>query len=174
VIPPEPWYLTFKLNPPAAGGATLFLDDRPQVVRLSVSSGKGLDERTFAEQGKAINDKVRLYAKVGGALVAAREQGDDPFAAIEAVIPRGNFSASVREAEQLARDEDFNPFSLLTEHYSQLRRYGPTLLEAFEFHPAPVAQELVEAVEFLRRMNCDVSRKAQSNAGRAMYSPQKA
>jgi ribosome-associated translation inhibitor RaiA len=34
---------------------------------------------------KAINDKVRLYAKVGAVLVEAREQGNDPFAAIEAV-----------------------------------------------------------------------------------------
>ena len=52
----------------------------------------------------------------------------------------------MREAEQLARDEDFNPLSLLTEHFSQLRRYGPTLLEAFEFNPAPVAREPIEAV----------------------------
>jgi hypothetical protein len=95
---------------------------------------------------------VRLFAKVGRALVAAREQERDPFAAIEAVVSWENFSASVREAEQLARDEDFNPISLLTEHYPQFRRYGPTLLEAFEFHPAPVARELIEAVNVLRQM----------------------
>jgi hypothetical protein len=83
---------------------------------------------------------------------------------LEAVIPWEDFSASVREAEQLARDEDFDPLALLTEHYSQLRRYGPTLLEAFEFHPAAVAQELIEAVEFLRQMNRAGSRKVQSNA----------
>jgi hypothetical protein len=88
----------------------------------------------------------------------------------------------VREAEQLARDEDFNPISLLTEHYPQFRRYSPTLLEAFEFHPAPVARELIEAVNVLRQMNRDGSRKVPSmlpldsfeSAGRAMYSPQTA
>ena len=70
---------------------------------------------------KAINDKVRLYAKVGSALVAGREQGIDAFAAIEAIVSWEVFSESVREAGQLARDENFNPLSLITEHFPQLR-----------------------------------------------------
>ena len=41
----------------------------------------------FQESGKAINDKVRLYGKVGRALLEARENGVDAFAAIESVIP---------------------------------------------------------------------------------------
>jgi hypothetical protein len=107
-------------------GATLTdeaLDLHDRLIGSFFTKSKDKYERTFAEQGKAINDKVRLYAKVGSALVAAREQGRDPYAAIEAVISWENFSASVREAEQLARDEDFNPLSLLSEHFSQLRRY---------------------------------------------------
>jgi hypothetical protein len=140
------------------------LDLHDRLIGSFFTKSKDKYERTFAEQGKAINDKVRLYAKVGSALVAAREQGRDPCAAIEAVISWENFSASVREAEQLARDEDFNPLSLLTEHFSQLRRYSPTLLEAFEFPPAPVARELIEAVNLLRQMNRDGSRKVPSNA----------
>jgi hypothetical protein len=99
------------------------LDLHDRLIGSFFTKSKDKYERTFAEQGKAINDKVRLYAKVGSALVAAREQGRDPYAAIEAVISWENFSASVREAEQLARDEDFNPLSLLSEHFSQLRRY---------------------------------------------------
>jgi hypothetical protein len=34
-----------------------------------------------------LNDKVRLYAKIGSALIAAKEAKIDPFAAIEGVIP---------------------------------------------------------------------------------------
>ena len=70
----------------------------------------------------------------------------------------------MREAEQLARDEDFNPRSLLTAHFSPFRRHSPTLLEEFEFHPTPVARELIEAVNLLRQMNRDGSRKVPSNA----------
>ncbi|WP_333939180.1 hypothetical protein, partial [Klebsiella pneumoniae] len=34
-----------------------------------------------------INDKVRLYSRIGQALLEAKESGSDPYAAIEAVIP---------------------------------------------------------------------------------------
>lgn len=44
-------------------------------------------EKRFAAEGKAVNDKVRLYAKVGAALIAAKEAGTDPFQAIEAIVP---------------------------------------------------------------------------------------
>lgn len=98
------------------------LNDR--LIGTFFTKSKNKYERAFAEQGKAINDKVRLYAKVGAALVHAREQGGDPFAAIEAVVPWESFSASVKEAAELARDQDFDALSLMGEHYPQLRRYG--------------------------------------------------
>jgi TnpA family transposase len=129
----------------------LNLHDR--LIGSFVTRSKNKYERAFAEQGKAINDKVRLYAKVGAALVDARERGGDPFAAIEAVVPWASFSASVKEAEELARDEDFSALSLIGEHYPQLRRYSPALLETFEFRPASVARSLVDAVALLRQMN---------------------
>jgi hypothetical protein len=54
--------------------------------------------RAFQADGRAINEKVRLYARVGTALIAAREAGQDPFEAIAAVIPWERFRASVAEA----------------------------------------------------------------------------
>ena len=113
------------------------LNDR--LIGSFFTKSKNKYERTFAEQGKAINDKVRLYAKVGAALIDARELGRDPFTAIEAVVPWESFSASVKEAAELARGEDFDALSLIGEHYSQLRRYPPELIETLQFRPAPVA-----------------------------------
>jgi TnpA family transposase len=140
------------------------LDLHDRLIGSFFTKSKSKYERAFAEQGKAINDKVRLYAKVGAALVAAREQGRDAFAAIEAIVSWETFSTSVREAEQLARDEDFNALSLITEHYPQLRRYAPILLETFEFRPAHVARDRVDAIECLRGMNRDGSRKVPPDA----------
>lgn len=71
---------------------------------------------------KAINDEVRFFARLGSALFSAREKGVDAFSAIEAIVPSQTFSDSVREAGELARDENFNPLALITEHYPQLRR----------------------------------------------------
>jgi hypothetical protein len=48
---------------------------------------EGRHARAFQADGRAINDKVRLYARVGAALIAARERKQDPFDAITAVIP---------------------------------------------------------------------------------------
>jgi hypothetical protein len=140
----------------------LNLHDR--LIGSFVTRSKNKYERAFAEQGKAINDKVRLYAKVGAALVDARERGGDPFAAIEAVVPWASFSASVKEAEELARDEDFSALSLIGEHYPQLRRYSPALLETFEFRPASVARSLMDAVALLRQMNREGSREVPPTA----------
>ena len=140
------------------------LDLNDRLIGSFFTKAKNKYERAFAEQGKAINDKVRLYAKVGAALVSAREQGRDPYVAIEAIVSWDAFSRSVTEAEQLARDEDFDPLSLVTEHYPQLRRFAPVLLETFEFQPAAVARELIDAVDVLRTMNREGARKVPENA----------
>ena len=69
-------------------------------------------ERTHAEQfhasGKSINEKVRLYARVGQALIQARFSGGDVFAAIEAVLPWPKFESTVAEAQTLAQPEAFD------------------------------------------------------------------
>jgi hypothetical protein len=57
-----------------------------------------------------------------------------PKKAIEDVFSWEVFSESVKEAEKLAREEEFDPLELLTNHYSVLRRYSPILLETFEFN----------------------------------------
>jgi hypothetical protein len=115
-------------------GAVFFM----RVIGSFFTKSKNKYERAFAEQGKAINDKDRLYAKVGAALVEAREQGNDPFAAIEAVVAWDSFSASVKEAAVLARNQDFDALSLIGEHYPQLRRYVPALIETLQLRPAPL------------------------------------
>lgn len=55
-------------------------------------------EEGFAASGRAINEKVVLYAKVGQALIEARQSAQDPFAVIEALMPWDRFLASVSEA----------------------------------------------------------------------------
>jgi hypothetical protein len=66
-------------------------------------------ERAHAEQfhasGKSINEKVRLYARVGQALIEARSNGGDVFAAIEAVVPWPKFESTVAEAQTLAQQK---------------------------------------------------------------------
>lgn len=114
--------------------------------------------QNFQQDGKAINEKVRLYADIGDALINAREGEGDAYAAIESVLSWDNFLKSVEEAGKLARPADFDYFDLLDRRYSQLRRYTPTLLSAFEFKASNPAAAIVEALNLIKELN-DTNRR---------------
>lgn len=140
------------------------LDLNDRLIGSFFTRARNRFAKDFAESGKAINDKVRLFGKVGTALIDARASGADPFEAIEAVLPWDDFAATVREAGTLARDESFDHLHLVGDYYSQLRRYEPAFLSMFEFHGAPVAAPLLAAVDCLREMNDTRRRKVPESA----------
>ena len=121
------------------------LDMHDRIIGSAFAKAKRTYTTSFQESAKAINEKVRLYAKVGHALIEAKEAEKDAFAAIEQIVPWEEFTRSVNEADKLARSEDFDYLELVGESYSQFRRYAPDFIEAFEFRAAPVAQNLVDA-----------------------------
>jgi hypothetical protein len=86
------------------------------------------------------------------------------FAAIEEILSWEDFTRSVSEAERLARSKDFDFLGLITNGYSQLRRYAPTLLETFDFRAAPVVTPLMDAIETLRVVNRDKVRTIPGSA----------
>lgn len=141
---------------------TLDLHDR--LIGSLFTKAKHRHEREFADAGKAINDKVRLYAQVGAVLIDAKRDGIDPFAAIEAIMPWEQFTQSVTDAERLARTEDFDYLGLLGEHYQQVRRYAPAFLDSFDFKAVPVAEKVVEAIGMLRTLNRAAARKVPEDA----------
>lgn len=50
--------------------------------------------------GKYANEKVNHFADLGTTLIQAREQGKDPFEALEAIMPWEDFVNSIEEAKQ--------------------------------------------------------------------------
>jgi hypothetical protein len=106
----------------------------------------------------------RLLARIGRALLDAKQSGGDPFAAIEAIIPWDVFSESITEAETLAQPENFDFLSLAGDGFTQLRRYTPTLLEALTMKAAPTARELLAGIEVLKGMNERQARKVPDDA----------
>lgn len=100
-----------------------------------------------------INEKVCLYAQIGAALIAAKEENVDAFSAIGAVIPWERFLSTVAEAKALSRSEEFDPYQKLGEHYSGVRRWSPEFLEAFSFQGVSAVTPLLDAIEVLRDMN---------------------
>ena len=82
----------------------------------------------FQADARAINDKVRLFARVGAALITGRNDQQDGYEAIIALMPWEKFCASVAEAEALARPEEFDAYKNLSEHYAGVRRWSPAFL----------------------------------------------
>ncbi|KOX59072.1 hypothetical protein ADL19_05905 [Streptomyces purpurogeneiscleroticus] len=116
-------------------------------------SAEGRQARAFQADARAINDKVRLYARVGGAVIAAHTGQKDAFAAITAVIPWERFCASVAEAEVLARPEAFDAYEKIGAHYTAVRRWSPAFLDALGFEGIPAVAPLLRAVAVLREAN---------------------
>lgn len=74
------------------------VDLHDRILGKLFRSAKHRHREGFHKSGKAINEKVRLFSRIGLALVNARETGDDPFAAIESIIPWEAFAESVTDA----------------------------------------------------------------------------
>ena len=138
------------------------LHDR--IVGKVFNAAKNRHQKQFHQSGKEINNKLGLYARVGRALLEARESGGDPFAAIETVLPWENFTESVKEAEHLAQPAEFDYLHLVGENYATIRRYAPEFLNVLKLHAAPAAKDMFDAVDTLRGMNADNARKVPKGA----------
>src|SRR5271165_4421384 len=124
-----------------------------RLIGAMFRKAEGRHVRAFQSDGRAINEKVRLYASVGAALIAAREDHQDAFDAIAAVIPWERFRTTVAEAEALARPEEFDVYQKLGEHYAGIRRWSPAFLDTFQFESVPASASLMRAIEVLREAN---------------------
>lgn len=140
------------------------IDLHERILGRLFNAARQRHEQEFQASGKSINEKVRLYGRIGEVLLSARESGGDPFAAIESVLSWEAFVQSIAEARKLARPEDFDFLHRLGEGYATLRRYAPQFLAALELRAAPAAQDLLDAIEALRAMYAAETRQAPADA----------
>ena len=138
------------------------LHDRALIALFNRAKHK--HEIEFTRSGKAINDKVRLYWRIGNALMQAKQSGADPFAAIESVLPWEAFIASVTEAEKLGQSEEFDYLRYIGDGYLPMRRYTPELLDVLDLRAAPAAQDVLDAVNVLRAINAGGQRVVPKDA----------
>jgi TnpA family transposase len=124
-----------------------------RLIGTMFRKAEGRHARAFQADGRAINEKVRLYARVGAALIVARASKQNAFDAITGVIPWERFCKTVAEAESLAHSEEFDAYQMLNEHYAGVRRWAPTFLDAFVFQSVPAAAPLLRAIDLLRKIN---------------------
>lgn len=129
------------------------IDLHDRIIGKLFNVAKHKHAQQFQASGKAINDKVRLYSRIGLALIEAKKTGADPFGAIDSVLPWADFTESVSEAQVLAQPESFDFLHRIGEGYATLRRYAPEFLDVLKLRAAPAAKDVLDAIEALRLMN---------------------
>lgn len=135
-----------------------------RMIGAMFNKAKRSHEQQFSQAGKAINEKVQLYWKIGNALMEARDTTMDPFAAIERIIPWNAFEESVTGAKQLLQSDDFDYLYRISDGYSQIRRYAPAFLEALQMSAIPVAKDILQGIETLKKVNDDNLRRIPASA----------
>lgn len=128
------------------------IDLHDRIIGKLFNVAKNKHQQQFQVNGKAINDKVRLYGRIGQALIEAKKNGGDPFTTGEMLMPWHTFTAGVTEAQILARPADFDFLHHIGEGYNTLRRYSPQFLDVLKLQAAP-AKGLLNAIDVLRDMN---------------------
>lgn len=134
-----------------------------EIIEL-FNAARNKHQQQFQASGKSINEKVRLYGRIGRVLLEAKESGSNPFAAIETIMPWEAFAASVTEAQKLAQPEDFDFLHRIGESYATVRRYAPEFLNVLKLRAAPAAKGLLDAIDVLRALNADNARKVPLDA----------
>ncbi|MBC8406371.1 MAG: Tn3 family transposase [Planctomycetes bacterium] len=147
------------------------IDLHDRIIGKLFNAAKNKHQKQFQASGKAINDKVRLYGRIGQALLEVKQSGGDPFAAIEAVISWDAFITSVTEAQKLAQPPDFDFLHRISENYTTLRRYAPEFLGVLKLRAAPAAKAVLDAIEVLRGVNAENARKVPADAPTEFVKP---
>lgn len=135
------------------------IDLHDRIIEKLFSTAKNTHQKQFQQSGKAINNQMLLYRKIGQALLEAKQNETDPFAAIESVISWEDFETSITEVESLTQPESFDYLNLMGSHYSTLRRYVPAFLDVLKIQSTPSSKDILAGVEILRRLNTENTRK---------------
>lgn len=102
---------------------------------------------------RTINGKIRLLARLGDALLAARVSGGDIGAAVEAAIGWDDLGREVDEARKLIRPDAVDPVTIAATNYPVLRQVGPSFIAAFTFGAVPSCHALARAVAIMRDLH---------------------
>jgi TnpA family transposase len=108
------------------------------------------EQDALLRDARAVNDKVRLLAKLGAALIEARDGEGDLEAAVAGAVGWDRLARSVAEAERLARPDKADLPALALRAWPVLHRLGPLFLGAFRLRAVPAAAATLRAVEALR------------------------
>src|SRR5699024_3082019 len=133
------------------------IHDRQMMVLQA--KGRKTQEGMQKQNGKSVNEKVVHYADIGSDLIKAKEDGIDPYVALDQVMPWEKIVEFIEEAKLLSRPMDYDYLDLIKTRYNYLRKYTPILLGSLEFRSTKSAKPLLVALDTIRELNESGKRK---------------
>lgn len=115
---------------------------------------------TFGE----MQGQLRLLAKAGRAVVQAHEADTATFDAVEASVGWARFLRALSQTEAMTAVDRTDLRAELIERWPAMRRFAPTLLEAFDFEGGRSAASLLKALGLLQELNASGRQKLPKDA----------
>ncbi len=132
-----------------------------KIMNSLFKDAKNKQNKELQNSGKDINTQLNMYLKLGTALLDARETGEDPFDAVESVISWEELSQSISDTKSITKKENFDHLYLISDNYSQIRKYSPSFLRELDLKAAniPSAQSILEAIGIIKQLNDGLIKK---------------
>ena len=114
---------------------------------------KNRQERSWSASKPQVGRLIRLFGGTLDAMVRARQHKQDPFAVLDEEI---GWDRLLRSREEIASFGDLateDALPLAAGRYTQLRRFAPAFLEAFDFKVPEAGQDLQAALDLLKEHN---------------------
>ena len=131
---------------------------------LLFAKARASQKRRYEATTKDVGRLMRLFGSTIGTLRVAREDGLDPWVALETGVGWNRLMSAADEVSaiaDLARDE---PLVRASDKYMTLRRYAPAFLEAFQFKAAGSRDGVLAAVRLMRELNLTGKREVPVDA----------
>lgn len=131
---------------------------------LLFAKARTTQKRRYEATTKDVGRLMRLFGSTIGALRVARDDGLDPWAALETGVGWDRLMGAEEEVSaiaDLARDE---PLVRASDKYMTLRRYAPAFLDAFRFKASGPRDGVLAAVKLVRKLNTTGKREVPGDA----------
>lgn len=131
---------------------------------LLFAKARASQKRRYEATTKDVGRLMRMFGSTIGTLRVAREDGLDPWSALETGVGWDRLMGVADEVSaiaDLARDE---PLVRASDKYMTLRRYAPAFLDAFRFKATGSRDGVLAAVKLVRELNATGKREVPIDA----------
>ncbi|MEO8283508.1 MAG: Tn3 family transposase [Pseudarthrobacter sp.] len=140
------------------------IDLHDRIIGRLIRTAQNKQNQATLASRSTVTAMMRLHSRLGDALFAAKENGEDPFAAIETAIGWESLAESIAQAKELTKPAFEDHLALVSAHFTTLRRYTPAFLAVLDLHAAPAAQDLLAAINVIRTLNTTGARRIPTDA----------